>query len=214
MHVFNFDFFLRWLVLWLCWFRLILTVICFDIFVNFQHFGDLSVRVKICSDFSCSITYYKYGFWIFVKHGLSGLMFFRVFFKFLQFGAENPGISYSTFLVIYICNVRLCRGPFDLTEAESECIAGVTLDFSGIFFAQLFIFETLEGLISMFWAFLILVVSSCDFGLDFVIFWWLYILIYKAFHCRLRFDHVLRLFFSFLIFAILINSHVLWFFGF
>ena len=54
-------------------------------------------------------------------------------------------------------------GPFDLTEAESECTCVVTLDFSGLFFAQLFIFETLEGLISMFWAIF-------NFGVTFLIF--------------------------------------------
>ena len=70
-----------------------------------------------------------------------------MFSGFLQFGTESLGISSMCFLMVYIAIFRLSRGPFDLTEAESECIVGVTIDFSGIFFAQMFIFETLEGLI-------------------------------------------------------------------
>jgi len=97
--------------------------------------------------------------------------------------------NYILFLVLFIAILVECnRVPFDLTEAESEIVAGFMTEFSSIYFSVIMLCEYLS--IIVFSLFLLLLFSSYYSFLLFIV---SLICLLRASLNRLKYDELLTL---------------------
>jgi NADH-quinone oxidoreductase subunit H len=95
--------------------------------------------------------------------------------------------NYFLFIILFVCILVECnRVPFDLTEAESELVAGFMTEFSSIYFSVIMLSEYLS--IIIFSLLLILLFSSY---FSFFIFIISLICLLRASLNRLKYDELL-----------------------
>ena len=113
----------------------------------------------------------------------------------LTFLFKHLLFNYLTFIIFMICILVECnRVPFDLTEAESELVAGFMTEFSSIYFSVIMLCEYLS--IIVFCLFLILL-----FGMYYLLFLFIiiFICLLRASLNRLKYDELLILGWYFLL---------------
>lgn len=142
------------------------------------------LSVKQCY-FSCSLFFYESNFLREAMEGVVVVVIWIIFFLIVFFSVFNI----LWFIIAFIAYLAECsRVPFDLSEAESEIVAGFTTEYSSIYFSILILTEYINVIVGS-----VLLIILFAIPMFFINSFLYFICIFRCTFVRLKFDELLIL---------------------